>query len=234
MSLRTLLGPRQPILGEGPEAARLLTMYSFFMYPSGVATLFDGSSCPFDAVALDTTSAAVDGTSGLRGAVERLCDEAEAAVRDGAGIIVLEPQGVGADRIPVPSLLACGAVHHRLVATKLRSLTSLVVVSDSARDTHEFAAHLGYGADAICPRLALETVALEADNDDADVVSYEAQSRFQSAIEEGVLKILSKMGIATVDSYRGAQIFEVIGLGTEVVDLCFAGTPTAVAPAPTS
>ena len=228
MSLRTLLGPRQPILGEGPEAARLLTMYSFFLYPSGVATLFDGSSCPFDAVALDTTSDASDGAPGLQGAIERLCDEAEAAVRDGAGIIVLEPQGVGADRIPVPSLLACGAVHHRLVATKLRSLTSLVVVSDSARDTHEFAAHLGYGADAICPRLALETVALEADNDDADVVSYEAQSRFQSAIEEGVLKILSKMGIATVDSYRGAQIFEVIGFGAEVVDLCFAGTPSAV------
>jgi glutamate synthase (ferredoxin) len=142
--------------------------------------------------------------------------------------VVIDPAAVGPDRVPVPSLLACGAVHHRLVAAKQRSLTSIVVVSDSARDTHEVAALLGYGADAICPRLALETVALEADNDEGDVVSYEAQSRFQSAIEEGVLKILSKMGIATVDSYRGAQIFEIVGLGAEVVDVCFAGTPSAV------
>ena len=228
MSLRTLLGPRQPILTEGPEAARLLTMYSFFMYPSGVATLHDCDRCPFTAVAIDATFPRADGAAGLRAAVERMCDEAQAAVEDGAGVVVLDPGAVGPDRIPVPSLLACGAVHHRLVAGRQRSLTSLVVVSDSARDTHEFAALLGYGADAICPRLALETVALEADNDEGDVVSYEAQSRFQSAIEEGVLKILSKMGIATVDSYRGAQIFEIVGLGAEVVDVCFAGTPSVV------
>ncbi|CAA9224523.1 MAG: Glutamate synthase [NADPH] large chain [uncultured Acidimicrobiales bacterium] len=228
MSLRTLLGPRQPILTEGPEAARLLTMYSFFMYPSGVETLFEGTACTFEAAPLDTTFAAADGPAGLRRAVERLCDDAEAAVRAGTGVLVLAPREVSADRIPVPSLLACGAVHHRLVAAELRSLTSIVVVSDSARDTHEFAAHLGYGADAVCPRLALESVALEADNDEGDVVSYEAQSRFQSAIEEGVLKILSKMGIATVDSYRGAQIFEIVGLGAEVVDLCFTGTPSVV------
>ena len=228
MSLRTLLGPRQPILTEAPEAARLLTMYSFFMYPSGVATLFEGTACAFEALPLDTTFPAADGAAGLRRAVERLCDEAEAAVRAGTGVLVLEPGTVSAERVPVPSLLACGAVHHRLVAAQLRSLASVVVVSDSARDTHEFAAHLGYGADAICPRLALETVALEADNDEADVVSYEAQSRFQSAIEEGVLKILSKMGIATIDSYRGAQIFEIVGLGPDVVDLCFAGTPSVV------
>ncbi len=228
MSLRTLLGPRQPILSEGPDAARLLTMYSFFLYPSGVDTLFDEALCPFEATPLDTTFPRSDGPDGLRRAVDRLCDEAEAAVARGVGVLVLDPAAVGPDRIPVPSLLACGAVHHRLTAAKLRSLTSIVVISDSARDTHEVAAHLGYGADAICPRLALQTVALEADNDEGDVVSYEAQSRFQSAIEEGVLKILSKMGIATVDSYRGAQIFEIIGLGADVVDVCFVGTPSVV------
>ncbi|MBA2625063.1 MAG: glutamate synthase subunit alpha, partial [Acidimicrobiia bacterium] len=133
------------------------------------------------------------------------------------------------ERVPVPSLLACGAVHHRLVERGLRSRCGLVVVSDSARDTHEVAALLGYGADALCPRLAIETVAAEADADDsADATGPEAQERFQAAVEEGVLKILSKMGISTVDSYRGAQIFEVVGLADEVVDRCFAGTPSVV------
>ncbi|MGH9183886.1 MAG: glutamate synthase-related protein [Acidimicrobiales bacterium] len=229
MSLRTLLGPRQPILTERAEAARLLTLKSFFLYPSGVLSLFDVERCPFLTIPLDATFPAAEGPPGLRAAVERLCDEAETSVAGGAGLVVLDHADVSAGRAPVPSLLACGAVHHRLIASRLRSQTGLVVVSDSARDTHEVAALLGYGADAICPRLALQTVAAEADADEgADTVSPEAQNRFQSAIEEGVLKILSKMGISTVDSYRGAQIFEVLGLGPEVVDVCFAGTPSVV------
>jgi glutamate synthase (ferredoxin) len=104
-----------------------------------------------------------------------------------------------------------------------------VVVTDDARDTHYVATLLGYGADAVCPRLALQTVAAEADaSDDESITSPEAQSRLQAAMEDGVLKIMSKMGICTVDSYRGAQIFEVIGLGPEVVDVCFTGTPSTV------
>ena len=229
MSLRTLLGPRLPILTEGPEAARVITLRSFFLYPDGIDTLYDEARCPFLTVPLDATFPASDGPAGLRAAINRLCAEAEAAAAGGAGIIVLDDGGVSAERAPVPSVLSCGAVHHALIRAGHRSSTSLVVQSDSARDTHEVAALLGYGADAICPRLALETVAAEADaDDDADVVSPEAQNQFQSAIEEGVLKILSKMGISTVDSYRGAQVFEVIGLGAEVVEMCFAGTPSIV------
>src|SRR4029453_1429307 len=91
------------------------------------------------------------------------------------------------------------------------------------------AALLGYGADAVCPRLAVQSVAREADeSDDADLVSPDAQARYQAAVEAGVLKILSKMGISTVDSYRGAQIFEVLGLAPEVVDVCFDGTPSVI------
>ncbi|MBW3575835.1 MAG: glutamate synthase large subunit, partial [Actinobacteria bacterium] len=229
MSLRTLIGPRQPILTETAAAARLVTLRSFFLYPSGVLALYDRERFPFATAPLDATFEASSGPSGLRAAIERLCDEAEALVADGAEILVLDHADISATRAPIPSLLACGAVHHRLIDARLRSCTSIVVVSDSARDTHEIAALLGYGADAICPRLALQTVAAEADSDDdADAISPEAQERFQSAIEEGTLKILSKMGISTVDSYRGAQIFEVIGLAPEVVDLCFAGTVSTV------
>ena len=229
MSLRTLLGPRQPLLSENAGAARLLTLRSFFLYPDGVDTLYDEARCPFATIPLDATFPLAEGPAGLRGAIERVCAEAEAAVRGGAAILVLDDSAVSDTRVPIPSLLACGAVHQRLAATHLRDRTGLVVISDSARDVHEIAALLGYGADALCPRLALETVASEADSDDsADLVSPEAQNRFQSAVEEGVLKILSKMGISTVDSYRGAQIFEIVGLGAEVVDACFSGTPSVV------
>jgi glutamate synthase domain-containing protein 2/glutamate synthase domain-containing protein 1/glutamate synthase domain-containing protein 3 len=229
MSLRTLLGPRQPILTESAEAARLLTLRSFFLYPSGVDTLYDEARCPFVTIPLDATFPVAAGPAGLLAAIERMCDNAAAAVAGGAGILIIDDIAISAERAPVPSLLAASAIHQRLIADKLRSRTSLVVVSDSARETHEIAALLGYGADALCPRLALQTVAAEADADEtADAVSPEAQNRFQSAIEEGVLKILSKMGISTIDSYRGAQIFEVIGLGHEVVDRCFTGSASIV------
>ena len=229
MSLRTLIGPRQPILTETAAAARLVSLRSFFMYPSGVLALYDRERFPFTTVPLDATFPVATGAGGLLQAIRRLADEAEALAADGGEILVLDHADITATRAPIPSLLAVGAVHHRLITARLRSCTSLVVVSDTARDTHEIAALLGYGADAICPRLALQTVAAEADSDaDADAISPEAQERFQAAIEEGTLKILSKMGISTVDSYRGAQIFEIIGLAAEVVDLCFSGTVSTV------
>jgi len=103
------------------------------------------------------------------------------------------------------------------------------VQADDARDVHYIACLLGYGADAICPRLALETVLAEAErNEDSELLGTQAQNQLQAAMEGGVLKVMSKMGISTVDSYRGAQIFEVIGLGPEVVDTCFTGTPSIV------
>ncbi|MBV8387042.1 MAG: glutamate synthase large subunit, partial [Acidimicrobiia bacterium] len=229
MSLRTLLGPRQPILTETPEAARLLTLKSFFIYPSAVVSLLKSEGQGFGCARLDATFPVADGPQGLKAAVERLGDEAEQLVRDGTGILVIDDGGISAERTSVPALLATGAVHHRLVAKGLRINTSLVVQADDARDSHYVACLLGYGADAICPGLALETVAAEADaNEDSELVGPEAQARLQAAMEDGVLKVMSKMGISTVDSYRGAQIFEAIGLGPEVVDVCFTGTPSVI------
>ena len=229
MSLRTLIGPRTPILTEKAEAARLIALDTFFLYPGAVEQLRDTDSCPFGCQTLDATFPVDGGPAGLRAAIERLGEEAERAViDDGVGILVLDPSAVGPDRAPVPSVLATGAVQNRLVSAGLRNLTSLVVVSDDVRDTHSVATLLGYGADAICPRLALLTVAADADASDDDLSSPEAQESLQAALEDGVLKIMSKMGISTVDSYRGAQIFEIIGLGPEVVDVCFTGTPSVV------
>jgi glutamate synthase (ferredoxin) len=230
MSLRTLLGPRRPILGEDPRAAELLVLKSFFVYPSLIVDLLRGDGCNvFGCAHLDATFVAGDGPGGLRAAVERLCDAAEGLVREGVGILIVDDGNVSDERVAVPALLATGAVHHRLVSRGLRSDTSLVASADDARDVHYVACLLGYGADAICPGLALETVAHEADyNDESELSGPEAQHRLQSAIEDGVLKVMSKMGISTVDSYRGAQIFEIVGLGPEVVDVCFAGTPSVV------
>ena len=229
MSLRTLLGPRHPILQAGPESTQLLVLKSYFLYPSAVAGFLTDDPGSFGCARLDATFPVADGPDGLLRAVQRLCDEAERLVGDGTGILIVDDGGVGDERAPVPALLATGAVHHRLVARGLRSHTSLVVSADDARDVHYIACLLGYGADAICPALALETVAWEADqNVDSELSGPEAQQRLQAGLEDGVLKVMSKMGISTVDSYRGAQIFEILGLGPAVVDMCFAGTPSVV------
>ena len=233
MSLRTLLGPRHPILTDGPEAAELLVLKSFFLYPSAVVELLT-SDPGFGVAHLDATFRPSDGTGALRAAVGRLCDRAEELAAPsgggaGIGILIVDDGGVDEDRAPVPALLATGAVHSRLVSRGLRSATSLVISTDDARDTHYIACLLGCGADAISPGLALETVAHEADhNVEVELSGPDAQARLQAAMEDGVLKIMSKMGISTVDSYRGAQIFEIIGLGPEVVDVCFPGMPSIV------
>jgi len=229
MSLRTVLGPRHPLLSESPDAAELLALPSFFVYPSAVEQIADGQCAPWAATRLDAGFPVAEGPDGLRTAVERLAAEAVAAVEEGHGTLVIDHGTGGPERVPVPSLLAVGAVHQALSAARLRSRTSLVVISDDARDVHGIAALLGFGADAICPRLALATVADEADrNRYGPATSPEAQHRFQAAAEAGILKIMSKMGICTVDSYRGAQIFEVVGLAPEVVDACFTGAPNIV------
>jgi glutamate synthase (ferredoxin) len=224
MSLRTLLGPRQALLAESAEAAHLVELDSFFLFPSTVDWLRYEATAPFPFVTLDATFPVADGPAGLRTAVDRLSGEAEAAVRAETVTVIVDHRQVNQDRAPVPSLLAMGAIHHHLIATGLRPHASLIAVADDARDVHSFACLLGVGTDAICPRLALETVGADADaSEDSDVSSPDAQERFQSAVEDGVLKVLSKMGIATVDSYRGAQIFEIVGLGDDVVGPCFNG-----------
>ncbi len=212
MSLRTCLGPKQPLLTEDPAAARLLELRTFFLYPDAVLGLLDPARSPFRAQRLDATFAVADGDAGLGAGIDALVHAGLMAVRDGAAILIISDEAIGPDRAPIPSLLALGAVHHALVEARVRQDASLVVDSGDARDTHAVACLLGYGADAICPRVALASVAAMADDGQfGEVHSADAQAKLQAAIEDGVLKILSKMGISTVDGYRGAQIFEALG-----------------------
>ncbi len=229
MSLRTLIGPRSALLSERPEAAHLLELPSFFVTPSTLDQLRGPAAAPFRPAILDATFPVNAGTAGLRDAIDRLRDEAARLVASGTGLLLISQDDVSAERAPIPSLLATGAVHHRLVTDGRRAATSILVAADDARDTHNVACLLGYGADAICPRLVLQSVAADADaSDEGGAVSAAAQENYQAAVEDGVLKIMSKMGISTVDSYRGAQIFEIVGLAPEVVETCFAGTPSPV------
>ena len=216
MSLRTLLGARAPLVGEHPRSARLLELESFFLFPSAVSALARR------ALVLEAT---FDEREGLQRACLRLGEE---ALRRRQSLIVLDDRGVG---MSVPPVLGVGAVHQRLVAAGVRTTTSIVVISDEPREAHDFACLIGYGADAVCPRLALETVAALASDDKlgGDHPSpTEAQLRFRESVEDGVLKILSKMGIADIASYRGAQLFEALGLARDVVDLCLTGTPSEI------
>jgi glutamate synthase domain-containing protein 2/glutamate synthase domain-containing protein 1/glutamate synthase domain-containing protein 3 len=219
MSLRTLLGARAPLLGEHPRGARLLELESFLLFPSAAEELARRGT---------VLSSRFTETEGLRRACLRLGDEAVAAVRGGADVLVLRDEGAG---VSVPALLATGAVHQRLLAEGLRTRTSIVVDHDEPREAHDLACLLGYGGDAVCPRLAFETVAAlaAADKLGGDRPSpAEAQLRLREAYEDGVLKIMSKLGIADVASYRGAQLFEAIGLADDVVATCLTGTPSSV------
>ncbi len=219
-SRRTLLGGRSPILVESAEAAAGIELPSFLLYPDGVERL--------DTERLDVTFAPDEG---LERALDRIVAEAEAAVRAGRGMLLLTDGDTSAERAPVPMLLAVGAVHEHLVAEELRTFATLVVESDEPREVHHVACLLGYGAEAICPRLALETVAALAAGDKlgGDRPSAgEAQERFVRALEDGVLKVMSKMGISDVASYCGAQLFDVVGLATKVVGRCFTGTVSAI------
>ena len=218
MSIRTLIGPHDPILWERPEGAALLELDSFFLYK------------PLGGYLLDATFAVDEGARGLRNAIVGMCEEAEQAARIGSGILLISDTGVSGERAPVPMLLAVGAVHQQLLRVGHRTRTSIVVETDEAREVHHFACLLGYGAEAIHPRLALASIAdlVKRGRLGESIPVSEAADLYRSAIEEGVLKVLSKMGISTTDSYRGAQIFDAVGISNELIDLCFTGTPSPV------
>ena len=225
MSISTRLGPRSHLLKERPDAARLLEFGSFLLFPSAVDSLREQGG-----VVLDATYDASHGPDGLEAACAGLAEEGLAAASMGAPYLIVSDGAAGPDRVAVPSALAAGAVHHRLVAAGTRSATSIVVDSDEPRESHHVACLLTNGADMVCPRLALESIVELATHGrlGGDVTLPEAQRLFFKAIEDGLLKIMSKMGISTLDSYRGAQIIEAMGLSDRVIDLCFTGLSSAI------
>jgi glutamate synthase (NADPH/NADH) large chain len=183
---------------------------------------------PFRTVTIDVTYDVANGARYMEAALDAVCAQAERAVKDGYNIIILSDRAVSAERAPIPSLLACSATHHHLIRKGLRTSVGLVVESGEPREVHQFCALAGYGAEAINPYLAFETIELMLPTLDEKVSAYEAQKRFIKAVSKGILKVMSKMGISTYQSYCGAQIFDAIGLSSEFVKKYFTGTATTV------
>ncbi|MDI4665787.1 glutamate synthase large subunit [Xanthobacter autotrophicus] len=182
----------------------------------------------FDTRTLDITYPADKGAAGMEDALERLCERAETAVHGGYNIIILSDRMTGPDRIPIPALLATAAVHHHLIRKGLRTSVGLVVETGEAREVHHFACLAGYGAEAINPYLAFETLLCMKDEIPEEVDDKEIVKRFIKSIDKGLLKVMSKMGISTYQSYCGAQIFDAVGLSSELVNKYFFGTATTI------
>ena len=166
------------------------------------------------------------GGEGLEKALGELCARAEATVREGATVLVLSDRDAGETMAPIPAVLATAAVHHHLIRNGLRTRASIVVESGEPREVHHFCVLIGYGADAINPYVALQVIQRLVVND--ELHQEEAVKKYIKAIGKGILKVMSKMGISTVQSYRGAQIFEAVGIGEEVVDRYFTGTASRI------
>ena len=228
MSLRTWLGPQPDLLCiDGPHQGSI-ELPSPVIDEATLAAIRAQSE--FEVAELDATLEVEAGPGQLEVVLEELCERAEAAVVCGAELVVISDRNVGPDRAPIPMLLALAAVHRRLLDRGLRTLTDLVVEAGDAWDVHHIAVLIGYGAGVVCPWLALQTArSLGEDEPHKEYPDpHTAEHNYLKATQKGLLKIMSKMGISTVSSYRGGQIFECLGLHDAVVRRCFAGTPNRI------
>ncbi|WP_244477377.1 glutamate synthase large subunit [Methylobacterium sp. Leaf125] len=231
MSLVSFIGPRPNLLDmEGASRKKRLEVRQPILTNGDLEKIRSISHFEdrFDTKTLDMTFPAETGAAAMEGAVDRLCDRAEVAVRGGYNIIILSDRGVGPDRIAIPALLATAAVHNYLIRKGLRTSVGLVVESGEPREVHHFACLAGYGAEAINPYLAFETLIAMKDEFPPDLTPDEIVYRYIKSIDKGLLKVMSKMGISTYQSYCGAQIFDAIGLNSSFVARDFFGTATTI------
>src|SRR6266481_4705435 len=232
MSLVSIIGPRPNLFDlEGTSHLKRLEVRQPILTDAdlekirAISEVGDGH---FKSRTLDTTWPAECGAAGLKDALDTLCVRAEAAVREGINIIILSDRRAGAENIPMPSLLACAAVHHHLIRQGLRTSVGLVVESGEPREVHHFCCLAGYGAEAINPYLAFETLRAIKNDLPQKLDEKEIVKRYIKSIDKGILKVMSKMGISTYQSYCGAQIFDAVGLKSDFVAEYFTGTATRI------
>jgi len=232
MSLVSIIGPRPNLFDlQGVASTKRLEVRQPILTDADlekIRSISDVAETHFKSRTLDTTFHAGFGAAGMEQVLDELCARAEGAVREGINIIILSDRMTGTDRIPIPSLLACAAVHHHLIRTGLRTSVGLVVESGEPREVHHFACLAGYGAEAINPYLAFETILAMKDRLPGALDDYEIVKRYIKSIGKGLLKVMSKMGISTYQSYCGAQIFDAVGLKADFVAKYFAGTHTRI------
>jgi glutamate synthase domain-containing protein 2/glutamate synthase domain-containing protein 1/glutamate synthase domain-containing protein 3 len=241
MSLATSLGTELNLFGETPEHAHKLGLEQPILLNRELETLRHVSYEEFKACTIDIIWPVAQGAAGIEGALARVCAEAHDAIAEGVNIIVLSDRKMGPSRVPIPSLLAVASVHHHLVREGTRLRAGIILESGEPREVHHFATLLGYGASAINPYLMLETLdwlvfdgritRVGGNGSDGRAVSLtpeEAAQNMIKAIGKGLLKTISKMGISTIQSYSGAQIFEAVGLEPELIDRHFTGTASRI------
>ena len=228
MSLQTQIGPECNIFVPSAAHAEQIVLSSPVLSQRKLRQIMglEDSGIPHEFIDLQSAEE-VD----LKTAVLKVCDQAEAAVRDGKLVLLLSDRYLVKGKVPIHALLATGAVHHRLVKTGLRCKCNILVETGTARDAHHFACLIGYGATAVYPYLAYQTLfdlmrkgALTTDAD----TRQELGRSYRRGIRKGLFKIMSKMGISTIASYRSAQLFEIVGLGVDVVSLCFEGSDSRI------
>ncbi|MFK7788935.1 MAG: glutamate synthase large subunit, partial [Phycisphaeraceae bacterium] len=233
MALDTYLGPEGNQLGATPAHCQRLHLRSPVLTNpqlDAIKKLSDTAYHGWSSAIIDTTYEAseTDDAAALQAALDRICDEATKAIEAGTPLIVLSDRAAGHDRMPLPALLAVGAVHHHLIRTRSRTKVGLVLETAEAREVHHFCTLLGYGVDAVNPYLAYEALHALRDQGVVDKNKHwtneQLVNNYLKAVDFGIKKVMSKMGISTVASYRGAQIFECLGLNSKVIDRCFTGT----------
>jgi len=233
MSLVSIIGPRPNLFDlEGSSKTKRLEVRQPILTNEDlekIRAISQMSDSHFQSRTFDITYPAEHGADGMAWAIDEFCERAEESVHNGCNIIILSDRKASADRIPIPVLLACAAVHHHLIRKGLRTSVGLVLETGEPREVHHFACLAGYGAEAINPYLAFESLtAMKGDlpgkpSDDKEIVK-----KYIKAIGKGLLKVMSKMGISTYQSYCGAQIFDAVGLKQDFVDLYFTGTHTRI------
>ncbi|GBE23345.1 ferredoxin-dependent glutamate synthase 1 [bacterium BMS3Bbin01] len=232
MSLVSLIGPRPNLLdlNTGGTHKRLEVTHPILTNVDleRIRRIENHVDDAFRTRKLSICYPASEGAAGMRGALERLCDRAIETVREGRNILILSDRRLEVERIAIPALLATAAVHHHLIRAGLRTEVGLVVETGEARQVHDFCLLGGYGAEAVNPYLAFDSIHALVDELPGSPSPEEAERRYTNALNKGMLKVMSKMGISTFQSYCGAQIFDAVGLNTEFVERYFTGTPSMI------
>jgi|TARA_B100002003_G_C14153449_1_gene555007 glutamate synthase (NADPH/NADH) large chain len=232
MSLSCFIGPEKNLLEYSEEHAHRLSLDHPILTNSELSAIRQINQDGWNCQVIDITYEISTGLEGLRSALDRICREASEAIENGFSLIILSDRNLSAKRIAISSLVACGAVHHHLVGRHERTRIGIVLESGEAREVHQHCLLIGYGADAINPYLALDALA-QARTDGLLVgPEYDSTAKIDAAYKKGsakgMLKVMAKMGISTLQSYKGAQIFEAVGLADEIIERCFKGTASRV------
>ncbi len=232
MSLECLIGPEGNLLSTKAENAHRLRLKNPILSNAELEGIKNLNSQGWKTQIIDITYKKIGNSESMLGALDRVCKEAEQAIEDGYSFIILSDKNLNKDHIAISSLVACSSVHHHLVGLQKRTRIGMVIETGEAREVHHHCLLFGYGADAINPYLAFEALwqsKLDGLLEDKNLENYDnIITAYKKASAKGILKVMAKMGISTLQSYKGAQIFEAVGLADEIIDKCFPGTASRV------